>query len=285
MNSGIYAIINIETNAKYIGQAFDVLARIKDHKLRLKRGADVKYLQAAYDKYGEDKFKYEVLEYCEKDKLDILEQQYIKQFKSNIKPYGYNLTSGGQGSRHLVWTEESRKKLSESRKGKPLSNETKQKLSSIMKGNRHFMNREQTWSKGLTKETDERLKKLGEKVSNTCKNRSEEEKLRLHNKQSKSQRKRFDTQIVSEDTRNKMSKAHKGKLKNYVFIYKDGKQKMVPPDELETYVNNDWVEIRKCKSIKLIKDNKIKQTKECFLEKYLLQGYSILQEKNKMNFK
>jgi len=85
-----------------------------------------------------------------KDKSKIL---YLKQniseeeaFKHEIYMIGvfgrkdlgtgilYNKTNGGDGISGVVFTEEIKRKLSESRKGKKLSNETKKKLSELHKG-------------------------------------------------------------------------------------------------------------------------------------------------------
>ena len=58
------------------------------------------------------------------------EQYYIKFFKT-LWPNGYNLTEGGDG---VIPCEETRKKISNSLKGKPKSEEQKKKLSEASKG-------------------------------------------------------------------------------------------------------------------------------------------------------
>ena len=73
--SGIYCIENIITNKKYIGQSIDVNERWRKHISELNHNYHHNdYLQKAWNKYGEDSFKFYVLEYC--DCGDLL--SYIK---------------------------------------------------------------------------------------------------------------------------------------------------------------------------------------------------------------
>lgn len=71
----------------------------------------------AIQKYGWDNFKHEILLSNETiEYACAVEKCLIKYYKTNNPFYGYNLTSGGDsGYQH---SEESRKKISESRKGK-----------------------------------------------------------------------------------------------------------------------------------------------------------------------
>lgn len=103
------------------------------------------YFTNAIKKYGWDNFKHEILfsdltkeEACQK------EIELIKLYKSNDKNFGYNLSSGGENPfREIkyVFTEEHRKNLSLSHigkescmKGKHFSEETKRKMSEARKG-------------------------------------------------------------------------------------------------------------------------------------------------------
>jgi group I intron endonuclease len=85
-------------------------------------------------KYGWDNIQHEIL-YSELTKEEACEKEIelIALYKSNNPDYGYNMTSGGE---HFEHNEISRKKLSESHKGKshPHSEESKQKLSEAHKG-------------------------------------------------------------------------------------------------------------------------------------------------------
>ena len=114
--SGIYCIENIQNNKKYIGQSINVHIRIKEHINKLRKNKHQNsHLQKSWNKYGEEYFKFYVLEYCDVDTLDDREIYYIDFYNSVNKDFGYNYKSGGQhgGS---IYSEESRKKMSESQK-------------------------------------------------------------------------------------------------------------------------------------------------------------------------
>lgn len=138
----VYKTTNNITNKVYIGQ----------HKGCM---FDSSYLgsgnliQRSVKKYGKDKFKIELLEWCaSKELLNERETYYIEKFNSMDPDIGYNIASGGQGGdlgyavRHKisgslrghVVTEETRNKLSSKLTGNILSEETKQKISLGNKG-------------------------------------------------------------------------------------------------------------------------------------------------------
>jgi group I intron endonuclease len=104
-SSGIYKITNTITGDCYIGQAKDVGARIQTHKNLLKsnkhvyKNGDLTILQKAWNKYGEDNFKFEILEFCTAEELNDKETYWIAAYKCNRRKYGsgYNLNDGGAG--------------------------------------------------------------------------------------------------------------------------------------------------------------------------------------------
>lgn len=67
----------------------------------------------------------EIIEECINEDLDIKEIEYIEKYNSQI-PYGMNIKLGGSSGKHH---EETKEKISNSLKGKIVSDETKQKLS------------------------------------------------------------------------------------------------------------------------------------------------------------
>lgn len=89
-NIGIYKITNLLNNKIYIGstsKSFNI--RWGNHKSKLKDNKHYnKHLQYAYNKYGSDNFKYEILEVCLKEDLIKREQYYIDTLKPqyNINP-------------------------------------------------------------------------------------------------------------------------------------------------------------------------------------------------------
>jgi len=159
-NFYVYRYIRLDTNTPfYVGKGKGKRAfSIKTHndfcrKIAYKHGYDVEIL--LNDLTEKEAFKKEV--------------EFIKLYKS----LGYceaNLTLGGEGWAGLKHSAESREKISNSLKGrkqteeermahsislkgKKKSLETKQKLSNALKGRT-------AWNKGLTKNTDERMKKV-----------------------------------------------------------------------------------------------------------------------------
>lgn len=115
IQSGIYCIENIINNKKYIGQSVDVEGRWSKHQNSLSKGNhDNTYLQNSWNKHGKENFKFYILEYCAKDKLDEKEIYYINLHNTMNREYGYNLKSGGQFTNYIC--DEVKQKISESNK-------------------------------------------------------------------------------------------------------------------------------------------------------------------------
>lgn len=140
----IYKAQNKINGKIYIGKTIVSLEmRIGQHRRSANRNSSTAF-HCAIKKYGIDKFIFECLDSCDdKDKLNELEKYYILSLNSKA-PIGYNLTDGGDGNsignpspmkgrkhseetkllirekRKLqICSDETRKKMSESRKGKP----------------------------------------------------------------------------------------------------------------------------------------------------------------------
>jgi group I intron endonuclease len=92
----IYKIRNLVNNKYYIGQTTQELEeRWRQHK---QKNSNCRYLKHAFNKYGFDKFKFELICKCIDEDLDILEIKYMEEYKSLV-PNGYNLREGGNGGR------------------------------------------------------------------------------------------------------------------------------------------------------------------------------------------
>ena len=97
------------TQKIYIGQSRNIYKRWYQHTYTLNsKQHRNSYLQRAWNKYGQDSFKFEVIDKCNIDTLDDKEQYYIQKFNSMDKDYGFNLDSGGQ---HPKLSSETVKKL------------------------------------------------------------------------------------------------------------------------------------------------------------------------------
>jgi group I intron endonuclease len=133
--SGIYEIRNIQNGKVYIGQAARLNARAQQHEnaLKLNKHSN-KHLQAAWNLYGPSAFRFTVLlEIKDKEEKDVAEQLLINQVFGN---QCYNVQKEVRAARK-IWSstpEETKKKLSESRKDWKHSEESKAKTSASMRG-------------------------------------------------------------------------------------------------------------------------------------------------------
>lgn len=99
--TGIYKIENLINHKVYIGQSIDIYTRWFTHKEKLRKGTGHnKYLQSAYNKYGEENFEYSIICRCSKEELDEKEIYYISLYNSTDKRYGYNFERGGNNKFH-----------------------------------------------------------------------------------------------------------------------------------------------------------------------------------------
>ena len=93
MESGIYRILCIKNNKPYIGKSEDVQKRKEEHFNKLRNGNHpCKELQDDFNTYGEDAFDFSVLEECDQEKLNHLEDYYI--LSCNAISHGYNSKRG-----------------------------------------------------------------------------------------------------------------------------------------------------------------------------------------------
>jgi group I intron endonuclease len=134
----IYCIENRINNKKYIGKnaSDNPGARWNHHKRHLNKGTHVNsYLQSAWNKYGEDNFRFSILEECESDRLADREIYWIKLFDTHGN--GYNLTDGGEGTTGWTASDETRRK--HRNRMLNITDETRHKLSESAKGNKHAL--------------------------------------------------------------------------------------------------------------------------------------------------
>ena len=108
-----------------------------------------KHFYSAIQKYGWDNISHEVFEVVTENEMYYLEKYLISYYQSNKKDTGYNKSLGGEiAPIGCIRTEETKKKISESKKGqkawnkgmkgvyktKPCSEETKKRISESHKG-------------------------------------------------------------------------------------------------------------------------------------------------------
>ena len=95
---GIYKITNQKNDKCYIGQSVNIYKRWNNHKaVAFCDNYDgYEYPQyRAIRKYGIDNFAFSIIELCDRNELNEKEIFYIKQYRSNVPEYGYNLDVGG----------------------------------------------------------------------------------------------------------------------------------------------------------------------------------------------
>lgn len=126
--SGIYAIVNTLNNHKYIGSSMHVRDRLYQHRALLRRNRHHSiHLQNAYNKYGEDKFIWVILEMCEpiRDTLIYIEQKYL-----DLKPE-YNIAQLASCPAQLHQSQETKDKRAAKLRGRKRSKEFCEYLSKV----------------------------------------------------------------------------------------------------------------------------------------------------------
>lgn len=198
----IYLITDTTNGMKYTGK----------HHYHIEGQLDPNYhgsgtiIKNIYKKRPET-LKEEYIKTCySEEEMNSDEQYYIKLFKT-LYPNGYNLTEGGDGG---ILCEETRRKLSKTHKGllsgekhpmfgKHLSEETKKKIGKSQKG------------KHPTEETRRKMSesRRGEKNYMFGKHHSDETKIKIGEK-SKGRKSWNKDMKMSEEFKRKNSEAHKG---------------------------------------------------------------------------
>jgi len=133
----IYVATNTETGKQYVGQTVNFKRRISSHLGN--RGNS--YFDRSLKKHGLNEFIF-MQNIYPIDELNHQERYWIEKLQT-VFPRGYNITTGGDltlallGNKNCVGhhhTEETKRKVSLARKGKPLSKEHKEKLRVVHKG-------------------------------------------------------------------------------------------------------------------------------------------------------
>ena len=228
--SGVYSITNVVNGKRYIGQSVHVESRWAVHRRYLRSGRHWNpYLQAAWGKYGESFFKFEVL-VVELDRTNLvpLEAATMLKYGSRNREFGYNL-QGAQGviGDHDYWmrrglasrgwkhTEDAKRKMSEWHTGVPMPDDVKARMSDSHKGKirseEHCLHLSQS-----LKETMQNRPDLREAVSKALKGRPKTPEHRAKLKEAWKTR-----APMSEETKRKIGDGNRGK-----FVSDDTKKKL-----------------------------------------------------------
>jgi len=237
-NTGIYSITNNITGDKYIGSSYDLQRRFRVHKSELAKGTHKnKHLQFAWNKCRGD-FSFSVIEYCEESKCLEREQFWID---STSPKYNMCKTAGGGSfigiNKGRIFSEETRKRMSESAKARPPSSpETRRKQSEKLIGRKRVLTDEH--KENLRLEYD---KRVGAKTSEETK-----EKMRISAKNSPlvaeqikrlailNKGRKYPGKKLSEETKRKIGNSNKGKKRS---------------DEIKEKIRQSWI-IRRLNNVK-----------------------------------
>lgn len=136
--SGIYEIVNISNNKKYVGSAVDLYVRYKKHINDLNANRHDNYhLQRSYNKNGIDGFKFNIIESydsIENKKLLDREQFFIDKFRVvetgyNIQPTAGNCFGMKRIRESIIKSAQKRSGINHHFYGKKLSEEHRKKIS------------------------------------------------------------------------------------------------------------------------------------------------------------
>lgn len=132
MFSNIYIIKNKVNNKLYVGQTTNVEKRWKEHKYHGIHDENTSiYLYNAMKKYGIDNFTIEVIEKdIPLDQINDKETYWIKKLNT-LKPNGYNLTLGGEGTKGYIMSEDTKHLISEKAKERYSGMSEEEKLEMI----------------------------------------------------------------------------------------------------------------------------------------------------------
>lgn len=132
MKSGIYSITHIDSGRQYIGGSVDIIERWYLHRsdLRLNRHHSP-HLQHAWNKYGSEAFRFDVLLHCVIPDLNEWEQLCLDNL-----PCVFNVCTFANRCTGRPCSAETRQKISRSKllTSKPLSTEHRLLISNQLKG-------------------------------------------------------------------------------------------------------------------------------------------------------
>jgi group I intron endonuclease len=137
----VYKITNKVNNKIYIGLTNNFQKRKQGHLSDCFNEKSKRYnhlIYRAIRKYGLENFQWDILKtYPDRKSMELGEKYYIAYYESNNKNNGYNCTIGGDGGPirlGMKTSEETKKKISLSCKGKVISEEQKKQISETLKG-------------------------------------------------------------------------------------------------------------------------------------------------------
>jgi len=208
---GIYKISNSKNGKFYIGSSKDLKYRWEQHLWMLKNNRhDNIHLQRAWNKDGSEAFSIELVEAVEDvDKLFEVEQGWLDRLDYGLV---YNMNRAAQGRRGVPMSEEHKAKISAALKGRVMSEAQKKLLSEIKKARPMSDDQKKLMSDARRgqpghKKSEEEKRKISESLKGRIMSEATKEKLRIANT----------GKVATEETKQKLSKANKGRKLNRVY--------------------------------------------------------------------
>lgn len=135
-NAGVYRIVNTTNGRCYFGSAVNFHRRAITHVHALRNGnSHSKKLQAAWNKYGESSFKFEVVLVCARRDAVMYEQIVIDMM--NAANTGYNVAPVAGSMLGVKKSKESIERTASKLRGRKLSDEHVRKISEFQRGRPH----------------------------------------------------------------------------------------------------------------------------------------------------
>ena len=141
----IYLIENKLSGKQYIGQ--HTYNNLENNYF----GSGI-IIQNSIKKNGKENFNKEILEICNKDNINEKEIFWIKE-KNTMVPIGYNLTKGGEGNLGWKPSKETKKRISNSSKGKKMDDNFKKRMKELSTGKNN-----PRYGKQLSKEIKDKIR-------------------------------------------------------------------------------------------------------------------------------
>ena len=207
---GVYKIHNNHTKDFYVGSSFNIRKRLFKHLNLLRNNIHPnQHLQNSWNKYGEHCFEFSILDICDREVVISKEQHFIDTLSPQFNKSKTAISNKGaphteearkrisEGVRKWLADggEELRKRLSIAHSGKVATRESiqrgvdsKKRFYSTAEGRMSLEKQKESRAKTLT---PDKLKARGMKTAKTRKERG--------------------TNVLSEETKKKISQAHLGK--------------------------------------------------------------------------
>jgi group I intron endonuclease len=134
--TGVYCWLNRVNGKRYVGSsARSLLRRLRGRRQSLILGKhNNRYLQRAWNKYGSRAFVFVILERCFPEDCLAREQYWIDEYQSAKYKFGYNLSPTAGSSLGVKFSEETKAKITAKAIGREWTEESKKKLSLTLQG-------------------------------------------------------------------------------------------------------------------------------------------------------